>query len=262
MGLGDDIMLTAKAKSIKEKTGKKIRPLRRGSLEWSIIYENNPNFSKVKDKETIDFEILPRPYLNGTGKDSRGSYVNYVPLYPKPGEFFFSPSEIQYVEKKYSNLPQNFVTIEPYSKTRVFSTNRDWGFEKFQQIINHFAEINFVQFHQPGITKPLHGKNVIHITESVRIAFLVLSKAKFHIGNDGGTIHAATALGKKCIAIYSGLAGPQSVGYDININFHVEHSESPCGRQYECKHCRWTLEQIKVEDVIQSIEIVKKETFI
>jgi ADP-heptose:LPS heptosyltransferase len=267
MGIGDDVMLTAKFRNLKRKyPDKNFVPVHRGELRWSPVYENNPNFihpSKINSNtELIGVEIRPnglRPYLGATNqRDAKGIYSQFIELYPQKGDICLTDEEIQTAKKLFS-LPEKYVTIDPHTKTSIYSSNRDWGFHKWQEVVDHFSDVTFIQT-SPG--KSLIGKNVyLNLNTTLRLFFAVLSQSKFHVGNEGGPIHSATALNKRCVVVFGGLSMPSSTGYETNINHWVDDPETPCGRTYECEHCKRCMEKITVEQVIESIEILKRELY-
>jgi hypothetical protein len=257
MGLGDDIMLTAKFRNLKKKSpDKNFAPVNKGSLKWSPVFENNPNFSSVIDDNTVKFEVRPRPYLGKINQyDEGGKYHEIIPCYPQKGDIYLTEEELN-LSKKIFTLPEKYVTIDPSTKVTSYSSNRDWGHHKWQKVVNAFPDINFIQ------TSGTPLNNVyLTLNTNVRLFFAVLAQSIFHIGNEGGTVHAATALNKKCVVIFGGLSAPSSTGYDTNINHWVEDPETPCGRTYECEHCKRCLESITVENVIESVNFLKKELY-
>jgi len=254
LGIGDDIMLTAKLKRIKsENPDKSIVPIKKDTIvKWSIVYENNPNVSNKITKNTILVEVRPRPYLYGFFNDGKGEYSKFKKYRPKPGEIYLTSDEIKRAQNKILNA-KNFIYIEPnIGNSLVHGSNKDWGFKKWQLVVNSLPNLTFVQAGEPGSRKL---KNVISIeTSNIRDAFALLSLSKFYIGPEGGMHHAAAALDKKAIVIFGGVTSPESTGYDFHINlYNDDHPDSPCGRSYPCDHCKESMEKITVQDVIDSI---------
>jgi hypothetical protein len=251
-------MLTAKLKRLKlENPALDIVPVNGSTVKWSSVYDNNPNVSNAITPSCIMVQIRPRPYTTGKGQNDKGSYSKLVPLNPKPGELYPTGDEMI---KARGLVPDKFVTIEPNLKDRsVYSVNKEWGFHNYQAVVDAFPDICFVQC---GLAHTPTLKGVVRInTGHIREAFAVMSLAKFHVGVEGGTIHAATALGKQSVAIFGGLSAPNVTGYETNINFYTEHELSPCGSHYECDHCKWCMDQIKVHDVIEAVNTLKEKHY-
>lgn len=264
MGMGDDIMFTAKLKRLKlEHPDYMIVPVAEGKysgrlkLLWSPVYSNNPYISKIKTKnfhkhKCWKVNVRPRPYTDGFFKDEQGTYSKLKPHSPKPGELYFTDVEIERAKKKVSDFGK-FIYIEPNIKEDgVYGDNKDWGFDKWQAVVNSLPDLTFVQAYIPG-TKVLENVNCI-ITINVRKAFAILSLADHYVGSEGGMHHAAAALHKKSVVVFGGVSSPNSTGYNFHTNLYVEHPESPCGRNYECDHCKECMEKIEVQDVTEAID--------
>jgi len=253
LGIGDDIMLTAKLKRIKsENPDKSVVPVNSKQIRWSAIYENNPNISNKITKNTILVQIRPRPYTNGFIRNEKGSYSQLKPHKPKPGEIYFTDIEIKKAKNTLVNI-SNFIYIEPnIRKNCVYGTNKDWGFNKWQAVVDSFPDLTFVQATEHPSNKKL--QNVTNIeTPNLRDALAILSLSSFFVGGEGGMHHASAALGKRAVVIFGGVSSPNSTGYDNHISLYIEHPESPCGRTYKCDHCLECMDKITVQDVIDSI---------
>ena len=250
MGYGDDIMLTAKAKSIYEKTGTKMKPVSGQQLVWSVIYDNNPYMSK----EGTPYSIQPRPYSDGFYMNPIGRFHKLKQLNPKPGNLHFTEKEVKKA-KTLLNI-DNFVTIEPNSKQTVYANNKEWGLHKWQTVVDSQPDVNWVQLVQKDSPKL---KNVHHIQTDLRTAFCIIGLAKFHVSIEGGTVHAAIAQNVKSVCVFGGLSAPYVTGYKINSNIYVEHTLSSCGSQYSCDHCKQCMELITTDYVINEVEKFKNE---
>lgn len=255
MGLGDDIMLTAKARSLYKETGQKMYPTDRGKLEWSIIFDNSPYFTKNKE-DGIPFEVRPRPYSDGFYRDGIGTYHKLKRSINNPGTLHFTEEELK---KADDVVPfSRYCTIEPNYKEAVYADNKAWGFHKWQFLVDANPDIGWVQCYKEGdsILQGVHP-----VQEDVRIAFAVISRAVFHVGTEGGTIHAATACGVPAIAIFGGLSAPWATGYPDNENMYVDHTESPCGRQYSCEHCKYCMHAISPIEVDCKVKELKERYY-
>jgi len=257
MGKGDDIMITAKAKRLKkENPNCDIVVGSNGTEEWSRIYENNPNITKLKDvkRKIIWCETKPRPYIalyTDPIHDANKAKIKFIPQRPKPGELFLTNEEINIADQKLQNLC-NIAYIEPNVKGKISANNKDWGFEKWQAIVDAFPDITFIQAGKPG-SKILNGVHFFE-TQIIREALALLSKAEIYLGHEGGMHHASAAFNIPGVVIYGGFTSPQQTGYDIHTIFYIDDPESPCGSQEVCEHCRRCMEQITVEQVMNAVK--------
>ena len=130
--------------------------------------------------------------------------------------------------------------------------NRDWGFKKWQTIVENLRH-KFIFFQASyGAQKRL--RNVINIHNvNFRSTSALLSQADLFIGPHGGMAHAAAVLDKKGVVIFGGWCDPKNLGYNIHTNFFIKNKESPCGSKYECKHCKKCMDLITIEMVIKEI---------
>jgi lipopolysaccharide heptosyltransferase II len=95
---------------------------------------------------------------------------------------------------------------------------------------------------------------------NLRQFFAVLSKSDLVICNDSGTLHAATALGKKIVSLFGPTSEISYGPYPPSDKKQVISKDFPCRPCYsrfgvpECKHNHQCLEQIEVEEVREKVE--------
>lgn len=70
------------------------------------------------------------------------------------------------------SLPKNFAIIQPIGKT-TYTPNKEWGFDKFQNVVEKTKEINWVQSGLKDVLD-LRGE-----TKSLRELAFLISKADF-----------------------------------------------------------------------------------
>ncbi len=257
MGYGDDIMATATARELRKKHPRAKIVVGDGKQEhWSVIYENNPHLSRLAQTapgdEVVWLQEYPgnRPYLD---------YAKVIPFKRhffrqefrvRPGELYFSPEEQTQAEELTRGL-REFVVIEPNVKGTLSGDNKDWGFDKWQQLVNRMgSEYSFVQLGAPD-TKTLIGVKRIE-TPNFRIACAILARALGCATSEGGLHHAAGALGIPGVVVFGGHTHPDTTGYDVHTNLYVEHG-SPCGMLAPCKHCRKCMDAITIDMVAQAL---------
>lgn len=242
MGFGDCLLASGIAKKARLfKPGKKICIGDGTQVEWNEVYENNPYLSK---------EVVPgciwvhshkgfRPYIEN-GEITAEKMVWKRDFKASPGELFLTEKEVS----KWDAY-EAFVYIEPNIKGWLGS-NKDWGFERWQDVVNELHDVDFVQ----GPGRKLEGVTQVD-TESFRDACALLSRASLFAGTDGGLHHAAAALGKRAVVVWGGFTHPRNLGYDSHINLHS--GVEPCGSLKDCPHCKKAMDAVPVEKVVKAI---------
>ena len=253
MGYGDEIMATAEAREAKKKfpnakivigDGKKTYP--------SIIYLNNPNIYQGEISPTHNDEYIwvknyigHRPYILGHDKIKNFWNKDFSVI---PGDIFFSKEEDQkgiFSVNKIKELwsekigkPSNYVVVvEPNVKgpnyAKLVGTNvsgkinKDWGFEKWQQVINSLKdEITFIQPFKGEVRKL---SNVVNIECDFRVALAMINNSDLFIGHHGGLSHATAALNKPGVIIFGGWISPKITGYKMHEDLYIESEDFPNG---------------------------------
>ena len=105
-------------------------------------------------------------------------------------------------------------------------------------------------------------KNIINLTGQTSLGQLaaVINKSDLFIGNDGGPLHIAVALGKKTVSFF-GPVDPKVYGpYPAEESRHIVFKKtlkcSPCYRKFRlnpCQRNRECLERINVDEVIDGV---------
>jgi len=125
--------------------------------------------------------------------------LNYQSFKP---EIFFTDEEIVHYKKKYE-LPRQFAVVQPVGKT-TYTPNKEWGFEKFQEIVKQLPQITWIQL---GLAHDELLAGVIDFrdkTNKLRELFYVVSQASFLLILEGLYNHIAAAFDIKSFVIFSG----------------------------------------------------------
>ena len=233
MGMGDDILATVQARALYQATGHKVRP----TNYWSPVWDGNPCFQH-ENGPAIDFQNKPgnRPYILAQTADRFIWNPNYRAV---PGELYVN--EHCDSEKVYGRW-----IIEPNVKGTISSDNKDWGFDRWQQVAYRSNEA----LTQLG-SGPWLG-NVARIETATFVeAVAYLRGAAGFIGTDGGLHHAAAALGIPAIVIWGGFVSPDLLGYDSHIN--LWSGARSCGSKASCAHCREAMLEVSVDEVVECL---------
>ncbi len=256
MSYGDDIMTTGFVREIKTRFPKRKVLIGDGKREYhSPVFWHNPNINHgifvKKTDDVIWLKDYPRhrPYIDYS--QSTKTKLVFRKFTPVKGDLYFTRSEIAAAKRALKGL-RSFVVIEPNVRGTCGAANRDWGFEKWQKVVDRLrGSVVFVQLGRTGV-RSLNGVVRI-VTEDFRAACAVLSLGKLFVGTEGGLHHAAAALDMGGVVIFSGRISPEITGYAGHANLYVNHPQSPCGRISRCDHCKKCLGKVLVKNVIEAI---------
>lgn len=240
MGFGDDLMTAAIVRKAHQKTGKLVMVGDGNAIHWSEVFDGNPRMTRDIRPDSVWVRSWPgrRPYLDHTKSTPKNQAYNQT-FKVDPGEIYLTDQELDWPQR-------DFVYIEPNVKREVFCGNKDWGFDRWQSVVDRLPAIRFVQ----GRGRSLRGVEQV-ASESFRHVAGLLSHADLFVGTDGGLHHTAAALGKPAVVVWGGLASPLNLGYDTHTNLHA--GSKPCGSFGPCAHCRRELDRITVDMVVTAI---------
>lgn len=269
MGVGDALMASGEVR-VKRKKKPDHKFLIGDGLRWywNEVFDHNPfiikgtEINKHKDICWINNYEGNRPYRkygNDLPKDNYNWNENFK---PKRGEIFFSEKENRLAEFAISNVrkkigKKKLIFIEPHVKKRLGYQNRDWGINKWQDVVLKLKKyFEFIQITY-GNNRLLEGCINIHDL-NFRSSVAILSKCDLFLGTEGGMHHAAAATKKKGVVIFGGHISPKITGYDSHNNIYVDLKESPCGSKNICNHCKKCMDTISGEMIIKEIKKVFK----
>lgn len=272
MGFGDALMASAQARELHRKTGRKVaigdgERLKIKPAEQQVFLGNPYLATQEQMDSGLDVVWLPnysgsRPYIDRprmveefrevfgdrayTTKVADPSlpwrYTDWSVNECGPGDLFLADRE------KAAEFTFPFAVIEPHVKAGA-SPNKGWGFERYAEVARKL-DIKVVQLGPPN-TKRLPGA-VFMPTMTYRDACVALNAAALYIGGEGGTHHAAAALGKPAVVIFGGMTSPANTGYEGHTNLFVDDGKSPCGQRVPCPHCEAAMAAISVDDVVNA----------
>lgn len=237
-------MATADARLAYEKNGKKgvfVHVPTKTTYYPEIVFKNNPYIERhpksVDDVNLLDNIPKNRPYA----KDGpNGELVIDNSFKAVPGDLFLTEDEMAWVPEI-----GPYILVEPNVKqTFLFGQNKDWGFEKWQMLVNE-TDLPWVQAVYPG-AKLLKGAR--HIQADIRQGFALMSRARLFAGTDGAMHHAAAALRTPAVVIWGHFSSPRVLGYESHIN--IWKRTGPCWSFGSiCMECKRTMRGISVSEV-------------
>lgn len=251
MGLGDDLLFLGEAERIHKQTGKKIQPMYgyTGWNDWNGLMLNNVDFlTKEPTADSVSLNMSDTHkktdyhvdyYCEGVINRS----IKMKHYMPKNFKLRFSTEQMDKANKlvKKYKIPNTFCAINPDYKTKAFGRNKDWGFEKYQELTNRLVKDIPVVRISPGLENKYSStplQNAIDFPEvDYMTSFAILSKAKFGISFMGFFVHVFGGFKIPCVVIHGGISHESIMNYENNINFSYDHPETPCGRMFDCQHC-------------------------
>lgn len=256
MGMGDDIMFLGEAERIHEQTGKSIRPV--AGSGWSPFFKGIPWLKKdgeisVNARDTREKSDIHVDYYEDRRERNRIVWRDYQ---PKPFRVKLTHEEVDYAHIALHNrgVKGRFFIINPDYKSSFFGNNKNWGFDKYQELANRLSDhVQMVRILPGGQYKEPKLKNVVNIkSEDVRKSVAIMSFASYAVGYDGFTNHIMGGYGIPMVVICGGLVnGKDTVGYRTGTYINYEHPQTPCGATVDCSHCNEANEAITVDMVYE-----------
>lgn len=259
MGLGGYLAWTAVAREVSEKfSGEfKILPCEGHGktitkIVKSEVFKHNPIISEGDEpKGTKLFPLfVNNPQANYCKKDTPNKAFHRYDKHIIEGmcevydienpklkcEMFFSNEERDEAQKLISQLEEEYVVIEPYSKIN-YTPNRAYSIENWQKLVNDLSD--YVQVVQVGLSNyPLLEKvEDMRGKTTFRGATLLIEGSKLFMSTEGGLVHAATAVDTTSLVVITGYQTSKMVAYPQNINVHIG-SHGPCGLKIPCLDCK------------------------
>ena len=249
MGLGGYLFWTAAAREINQRTGLKCLPVEaygNGVIKIikSEIFKNNPHIEQFNVDTSVT--VLPiqlnNPTANYCKQDTPEKAVHRYDKHVIEQicevygisdpilkcDLFLTEEEKLFSKKFHDKMGQRYITIEPNTKDE-YTLNKRYPHEKWQEIVNDLHhKIKIVQM-----------DNVIDMTgkTNFREAASLISRSEFHVGCEGGLMHAANALDKKCVILLTGFLHPTMTCYPENSNIWIGKDHGPCGMKVLCDKC-------------------------
>lgn len=267
MGLGDDLMWLGEAAEVHAKHKDVVI---HDGREYSVMWTQHPWVVPPEYNGPKKKMLVPRKpggerwYI----KKFAGGRVHYKNYQPKPAPYIISDNELSEARDilKAYNVTRPFVIINPDTKNTTLSTNKDWGFKRWQALADMLApNVQVVRIKPAASVKDVSGTaaydkkhvdNVINIEEdNVRIAFAMISEAECVVTSEGGLHHFCAAINKPAFVIYGGVITPDQTGYsNRNQTYYVYNDDkTPCGYQIPCDHCKAAMAAIEPQMIFEDV---------
>lgn len=237
MGLGDEIMALGEAERVFLETGRPVRIIDRyAKSREHPAWAGNPAWDKHA-QDFIQNGAGVRPYI----QKWVGNRIIFNHQYrPRAGLIALGPDDYATCQAQ-----GEFVIVAPNLKKEA-SVNKDWGFEKWQEVVNG---LELPVYQLMGGDEPIL-ENVIPVsTPSFRAACAWIKKAKLVLCNEGGTHHMAASMGTKAVVIFGAFVPPSVTGYPIHCNITTKDAHY-CGNFSYCAECQNALAKITPDVVL------------
>ena len=274
MGYGDDIMATAEVERQNRALladGRKAKfffgNVRDRTRHVSPVFNHNPLIIQTGENLPDSFEVIcienypgRRPYIDY--ENSTYQRLAFRPLFrATPGHLFLTRGEIKEAKAALGDWvgKEAFVLVEPHVKATFSARNKDWGFARWCETMEILkGRPRLVQVGaDPTINSALPYVQYVR-TPTFRHALAVLYLSSLFVGTDGGLHHAAAAMGKRALVLWTGYSSPTILGYDTHINIDGGASAGVfplgCGSREVCTHCGAGKERIKPEQIAHIIK--------
>jgi len=251
MGWGDELMAAGEVQA--KAAGRNIKVAIKdvsGNVRWHDAWENHPLIARPGEayQDSITNGPGARTYTNGVHA-GRWVWRRYTPI---PADIYFSEKEKKFAD----SIEPGHVVIEPNLKVKSASVNRDWGWDKWQALVNRMPKVKWMQLGPAG-TATLHRVKFIQ-TDTPRLMAAALSKAKAFVGPEGGLHHTAAALRVPGVVIHGHFNSARVTGYPGMV--HLSTEELGCGSQFFCQACRDAMDAITPEMVAGHLREILNKT--
>lgn len=257
MGLGDEIMVTGRARVMQQTDPRKCRVTYQGKANrWSPVWDGNPRIAKLN--EAGDFQELQargadnmRPYHTAKTPERWSYNLNFR---PEVGEIYFTDAE-----RTFGARHAGLIILEPHIKPGA-SPNKNYGWTRWNKVAWLLGRAGF-RVTQLGndSTQLLEGAELV-VTKTFRLACAVMARARAAVLPDGGLHHAAAAVGVPAVVIMGGFTPVELTGYAIHRNLGVSLGDS-CGSRLPCKHCAAEMSKITPEQVCSELRRILDESY-
>lgn len=246
MGFGDELMATGQARLMQARDPRPVAVRGKdGRARWHPIFDGNPRLSRTGAGDVQWLNNWPgyRPYIE---RFDATRFVFREWECPR-GELYLSAAEKAVGERYPGRL-----IIQPLVKMPTASLNKDWGFSRWQRVVDARPDLPWTQLGPTG-TRLLRGASLI-ATPDFRSAAAILARSRGYVGVEGGMHHAAAAFRLPAVVVFGGFVSPAQTGYPDHRNLYA--GGQPCGMRKPCAHCRKAMAAITPEMVLEQVESI------
>lgn len=253
MGHGDDLMLAGEARRLREADAQKRKVAARhkkSGQRWTAVFHGNPDLATPSEVAGgLDVQWLDE----NAGRRYRASETPerrvWTMIGPARPVLHLAPAEEAFAQRA---GVEHAVIVEPNIKSAA-TPNKDWGWQRWVELVRVAPAIDWVQLGPAGNTRLLPG--VRHVmTPDFRHAAAVVARARGAVLPEGGLHHAAAAFFRPAVVIFGGYISPVQTGYPEHMNLFT--GGTPCGWRTPCSHCRDAMAAITPTMVIAALGLL------
>lgn len=155
-------------------------------------------------------------------------------------------------------VPPEMVMVQPHVKLKFSSTNRDWGWDRWQELAGRLTVpmVQCVPLGKPlGInlyqTIVLDGVTPVQ-TPTFEHACAILERVRGVVTSSGGFHIAAAAMNKPAVVIWGSYSDPAMLGYPEHVNLY-EPDPDGLGQRKPHPACRAAMDRITVDQVFDAV---------
>ena len=202
-------------------------------VPWSQAWDGNPRLAKPDEKG--DFQLL---YARSLDTNMRGYHTAKTPerwsynldYRPELGEIYLTPAERDFGQRYAGRI-----IVEPHIKPGA-SPNKQWSWVRWNKLawLMQRSGLRVTQLGPIG-TALLDGAELVP-TSTFRQAAAVITGAQACVLPEGGSHHAAAAVGTPAVVIFGGFTPVELTGYPLHTNIGASLGDA-CGMRTPCPHC-------------------------
>lgn len=174
-------------------------------------------------------------------------------------EIHFSADERARYEAKFAALGvrEPFAIVKPIGRV-AFTPNKEWGFERYQAVVDQIRDICWIQPGDPG-ERALAGAVDLNGRADLRELFYLISRARFVLGGEGLINHVAAAFGTPSVVVFSGFSHVELARYPATVPVvrTPQVACAPCWKEEPCpvpgKPCTSDIVPAQVLEAVRSI---------
>lgn len=198
---------------------------------WPELFRNNPNVAVAVSNKVAPRYVRPSYRIEERTRehvlDQLIKSVGLPPRGERRVEVFLSREEIL---RATAELPRRYSVVCPVGKRTVAGNRKDWGVDRFQQVVLAAEGKRFVQV--GSAADPLLEGVIDRRGLPVRESAAVLAGAETALLLEGGLMHLAAAVNTRAVVIYGGAVAPEVSAYPDHLNIVVRAPCGPCFRSH------------------------------
>lgn len=223
-GLGDNLLLSMLLPGLRLR-----HPGRRIVVEtqYPDLFLHNPHvaWATRAHLSTTRRHLKPRyRVLPGQRHNVYAQFMASVGLtgYSAP-ELFLQAEELSWARRQVDGA---YVCVSPTGKQSFSGNRKEWGVDRFQQLVHHLQDQRFVQIGSPS--DPLLEGVIDQRGLPIRECAAILAQARALVALEGGLVHLAKAVNTPTVAIFGGLLAQESFAHPGHLVLDNPISCSPC----------------------------------